>query len=63
MLDSAKPEARSTMRQKLQCWQKDPDFAGLRDEAVLDNLPAAARDAWQRLWADVGSLLQRANEK
>ena len=51
------------MRQKLQCWQKDPDFAGLRDEAVLDNLPAAARDAWQRLLADVGSLLQRASEK
>jgi hypothetical protein len=36
---------------------------GLRDKAVLDKLPAAERDAWQRLWADVDALLRRAQEK
>jgi len=35
----------------------------VRDKAALDKLPAAERDAWQRLWADMGSLLKRANEK
>ena len=63
VLGSAKPEARSAVRQKLQHWQQDSDLAGVRDEAALDSLPAAERDAWQRLWADVGSLLQRADEK
>jgi len=63
VLESAKPEARATVRQTLQHWQKDPDLAGLRDQAALDKLPAAERDAWQRLWADVGALLQRAQEK
>jgi Tfp pilus assembly protein PilF len=63
VLEPAKPEARTTLRQKLQHWQKGPDLAGLRDKAALDKLPAAERDDWQRLWADVDALLQRAQEK
>ena len=63
MLGLAIPEARSTVRQKIEHWQNDPDLASVRDRSALDKLPAAERDAWQRLWADVGSLLQRANEK
>jgi serine/threonine-protein kinase len=63
VLGSARPEARSIVRQKLRHWRQDPDLPSLRDKAALDNLPAAERDAWQRLWADVASLLQRANEK
>jgi hypothetical protein len=35
----------------------------VRDQAALDKLPAAERDARQRFWAGVGSLLKRANEK
>jgi hypothetical protein len=35
----------------------------VRDKAALDKLPAAERHAWQRLWANVVSLLKRANEK
>jgi tetratricopeptide (TPR) repeat protein len=62
-LEAAKPEARAAVRQTLQHWQKDPDLASLRDKAALDKLPAAERDAWQRLWADVDALLKRTQEK
>jgi tetratricopeptide (TPR) repeat protein len=50
-------------REALRHWQKDADLAGLREKAALDKLPAAERDAWQRLWADVAALLKRAQEK
>jgi hypothetical protein len=63
VLDAAKAEARPIVRQKLRHWRQDPDLPSLRDNAALDNLPAAERDAWHRLWADVGALLQRANEE
>src|SRR5262249_53253332 len=63
VLDSARAEACPIVRHWLRIWQKDPDLRSLRDMAALDNLPAAERDAWQRLWVDVGSLLERANEK
>jgi hypothetical protein len=56
-------QTRQLAAQALQAWQKAPDLAGLRDRAALDKLPAAERDAWQRLWADVGDLLRRAQEK
>jgi hypothetical protein len=35
-----------------------PDNVG----AVIE-VPAAQRDAWQRPWADVAALLQRAQDK
>jgi serine/threonine-protein kinase len=50
-------------REALRHWQKDADLAGLRDTAALGKFPAAERDAWQRLWADVDARLQRAQEK
>jgi serine/threonine-protein kinase len=63
VLDKGPPQARQVVAQTLQHWQKDADLAGLRDKAALDKLPAAERDAWRRLWADVGALIQRAQEK
>jgi Flp pilus assembly protein TadD len=63
MLGPPRSQARAAVRQTLQHWQKDADLASVRDRAALDKLAEAERDAWQRLWADVGSLLQRANEK
>jgi serine/threonine-protein kinase len=62
VLEAAEPEARAIVRHQLQDWQKDPDLAGLRDKAALEKLPAAERDAWQRLWAEVDALLKRVRE-
>jgi tetratricopeptide (TPR) repeat protein len=38
-------------------WQTEPALAGVRDEAALAKLPAAEREQWQGLWADVAALL------
>jgi serine/threonine-protein kinase len=35
----------------------DLAYAGVRDPAALDRLPAAERKEWQRFWADVAELL------
>jgi tetratricopeptide (TPR) repeat protein len=53
------PQNRQEVAQVLQRWQQDTDLASLRDKAALDKLPAAERDPWQRLWADVDALLKR----
>jgi hypothetical protein len=63
MVGEATPQTRRLIAQALQRWKKDADLAGLPEKAALDNLPAAERAAWQRLWADLGALLQRAQEK
>jgi tetratricopeptide (TPR) repeat protein len=34
-------------------WHMDPHLASVRDPAELAKLPAAEREQWQRLWADV----------
>jgi hypothetical protein len=57
------PQTRRLIAQALQHWQQVPDLASLRDKAALEKLPAAERDPWQRLWADVDSLFQRAQQK
>ena len=59
-LDTGKPEARATVHQRLEHWKKDSDLAGLRDEAGLAKLPAQERQAWRALWADVETLLKKA---
>jgi hypothetical protein len=46
----------------LQHWQKDPDLAGIRDQAELAKLPAEERAAYVKLRADVAELLKRAEE-
>jgi tetratricopeptide (TPR) repeat protein len=49
----------AAVRQELQHWQKDADFAGVRGQDALAKLPEAERAAWQKLWADVDALRQR----
>jgi serine/threonine-protein kinase len=56
-LESGKSQARGQVRQALQHWRKDPDLAGLRDEAALTGLTAAERKEWRGLWAEVGKRL------
>jgi tetratricopeptide (TPR) repeat protein len=38
-------------------WQTDPALASVRDPGALAQLPAAERQQWQRLWANVAALL------
>jgi hypothetical protein len=54
------PQTRLLVQRTLQYWQKDTDLAGLRDKTALAKLPDAERQAWQRLWAEVDQLVQKA---
>jgi serine/threonine-protein kinase len=57
------PEQAKQARWALQYWQRDPDLAGVRDEAALAKLPEDERKKWQKLWADVANLLKSAQPK
>jgi serine/threonine-protein kinase len=57
---SDKAADRTQVRQKLAHWQRDPDLAGVRDQEALAKLPEPERADWQKLWADVEALLQKA---
>jgi tetratricopeptide (TPR) repeat protein len=54
------PERRKEIRQKLHHWQQDPDLTSVRDADALTKLPEAEHAAWQQLWAEVETLLQKA---
>jgi hypothetical protein len=58
--EAGKPEDRQDMRERLQQWQRDTDFASVRDRAALEKLAAEEREAWRKLWADVAELLKKA---
>ena len=60
-LRNGKPEAQAEVRKTLEHWQRDPDLAGLREEAALAKLPEAERKACRDLWAEVHQLLKRAH--
>jgi tetratricopeptide (TPR) repeat protein len=62
-LSSNAPLTRATAQQTLYHWQRDPDLAGLRDEAALAKLPEAEQAACRQLWADVQKLLEQARTK
>jgi tetratricopeptide (TPR) repeat protein len=49
--------------QTLNHWQKEPDLAGIREAAALAKLSADERTAFTQLWADVTTLLKKAEEK
>jgi serine/threonine protein kinase/Flp pilus assembly protein TadD len=53
---------RPVLRRKMQHWQHDPDFAGVRGDAAIAKLPADEQAAWKKLWADVAELLKRTEE-
>jgi len=44
-------------------WKKEIAFAVVRDQHALAKLPAAEREAWQKLWADVEVVLAKARAK
>jgi hypothetical protein len=59
-VEKGTPQQRAVMVKGLRNWQADPDLAGVRDVAALAGLPEAERADWQRLWADVQALLEKA---
>jgi tetratricopeptide (TPR) repeat protein len=59
LVEKGPEPGRAAVQQRLQHWQKDPDFAGVRGDA-LAKLPEAERREWQKLWAEVEALRQRA---
>jgi tetratricopeptide (TPR) repeat protein len=61
-LDGAKGQARAQVRARMQYWRSDGDFAVLRGNDALARIPAEERKEWQRFWAEVDALIQRASE-
>jgi serine/threonine protein kinase/Flp pilus assembly protein TadD len=62
ILEKAPAQVRAAVQQRLVHWQQDTDFAGVRGDA-LAKLPAAERQAWQQLWADVADMLAAAQKQ
>jgi hypothetical protein len=62
-VEKGTPQQRAAVVKVLRHWQADPDLAGVRDAAALAGLPEAERADWQRLWADVQALLEKAGGK
>ncbi|MCI0742296.1 MAG: tetratricopeptide repeat protein [Gemmataceae bacterium] len=60
---ASKPAAAQAVAGNLQHWQRNPDLAGLRDDAELAKLEKAERESWRRLWADVDALIKEARGK
>ena len=58
VLDHGPASARAEARMVLEDWRDDDDLDSVHDH--LDKLPENERQAWQKLWADVDALLQRA---
>jgi tetratricopeptide (TPR) repeat protein len=62
-LEDADAKTRTTIQQTLQHWQKDSDLDSVRGKEALAQLPAAERAAWQQLWNDVATLLNKTGAK
>jgi serine/threonine protein kinase/Flp pilus assembly protein TadD len=60
LLDKQPDRAGPVVAKKMQHWQQDSDFAGVRGQDALGRLPEAERRDWQGLWADVAALGRRA---
>ncbi len=60
VLDRQPDKARAVARQKIQQWLSDTDFNGVRGPDALAKLPAAEREPWRQLWADIAETVARA---
>jgi hypothetical protein len=63
LVESGPPQAKAFVVQTLGHWRNDADLVSVREAEALEVLPEAERVAWQALWAEVGSQLERAREK
>ena len=56
MLEKEPDKARPLVRARMQHWQQDPDFNGVRGGGALAKLPEAERHEWRKLWQEVEEL-------
>jgi serine/threonine-protein kinase len=61
-LEGGTPRNRAAVRQAMQRWLADPDFARVRGTALV-RITRAEQQEWQKLWDDVAALLKRATDK
>jgi hypothetical protein len=59
LVESDPPQAKAFIAKPLNHWQEDADLACIRDEKELAKQPKAERMEWNKLWAEVDSLLKR----
>jgi hypothetical protein len=60
ILASDEPKAHAAVAPTLRHWKGDPDLAGVRDLDTLAKLSEEDQQAWRTLWADVDTLLKKA---
>jgi eukaryotic-like serine/threonine-protein kinase len=53
------PRVLADVQRALQSWRQEEQLAGIRDAAVITNLPAEEQSACKQLWTDVADLLRR----
>jgi serine/threonine-protein kinase len=60
VLEGDRSKAAPAVRQKMQHWLQDADFAGVRGPQALAKLSEAERCEWEKLWQEVERLLESA---
>jgi serine/threonine protein kinase/Flp pilus assembly protein TadD len=59
-LENEPGKDRPALGQRMQDWQRDSGFNGVRGDDALAKLPEAERQEWRKLWEEVGELRKRA---
>jgi serine/threonine-protein kinase len=59
LLKDGKSETGKLVATQLTHWKIDTDLSGVREPRELARLPAAEKPAWQKLWAEVDSLIRQ----
>jgi serine/threonine-protein kinase len=59
----ANAEIAAAMQKTLHDWKNSAELASVRDEKELANLPYAERQAWRQFWADVDTVIKRAEKE
>jgi tetratricopeptide (TPR) repeat protein len=60
--EGPKGQTRVHVQPWMQHWRRVGDFEGVRGNDALARLPAEERKEWERFWAEVDALIQRATE-
>jgi tetratricopeptide (TPR) repeat protein len=63
LLEKEPDKTGPALAKTMQHLQQDSDFTGVRGPEALAKLPEAERQEWQKLWADVGDMLERTKGK